>query len=72
MYLALRQSCHPTGTRRRGRKVAEFSYRLVVPANHHHVTLFNPVNVTREVGLSFLNIDLYYGAQSDVLPRKLT
>src|ERR1017187_1715007 len=60
MYLALYQSSNAGRTNQWGLNGAEFGHWPVVPADDDHVTLFDSVNVAREVGLGLLNVDSYH------------
>jgi len=49
----------------RAGRTGEVSWRevrhwLVVPADNDHVTLFDPIKNTREVGIGLLNVDSYH------------
>ena len=55
--LALQQSSNPGPAHPRSLNSAEFGHWLIVAAHDDHLTLYSPINVTREVGLGLLNVD---------------
>ena len=51
---------------RESRNSAEFGHWTVVPTNDDYLAFFDLIDITREVGLSLLNVHSYHDAGSSL------